>query len=386
MKTPANPEVQKPAKKPNILERIKYFFQHKLSERQRGFAAIGMTVVIVVLIGGGIFAYKNPNLINTLLGKKPTATANTSSDDSDDAVVQSASDSINKALGNISSDSVIYETINFEDLPIYPQAWVDKYFTPAEQANALIGGPDADPDGDGLSNKQEYLYGTDPKNPDTLCDGKVDGKTCVGRNDKQNVDAGISPLTGLPLDTPQKIKIKKQDLAVIGNLKDSFETAAEEGVDFPTLYELSKTIDLTSEMDAQKVNSVPDTAQGILDYQQFRVEILGDFANDDEFSSFTEIYELSTEQEFDQYIQKYTDIRDKLVNQTVPQRYIEAHRAYILLFQKLIELVQHRKDGVLAGVITDDFKTQSEKISTEMVWAYKRLDDELTKVSDENQG
>ncbi|PYI86454.1 MAG: hypothetical protein DME26_09005, partial [Verrucomicrobia bacterium] len=43
--------------------------------------------------------------------------------------------------------------------------WRTTYFTAAELANPAVSGPDADPDGDGFTNYQEYLSGTDPRDP-----------------------------------------------------------------------------------------------------------------------------------------------------------------------------------------------------------------------------
>ena len=50
---------------------------------------------------------------------------------------------------------------NFENDP--PAAWKGRHFTPEELGDSSICGDGADPDGDGFTNLQEYLAGTDPK-------------------------------------------------------------------------------------------------------------------------------------------------------------------------------------------------------------------------------
>ena len=46
--------------------------------------------------------------------------------------------------------------------------WAAARFTPEELADSAVSGPDADPDGDGLSNRQEFLAGTDPWDADSV--------------------------------------------------------------------------------------------------------------------------------------------------------------------------------------------------------------------------
>jgi hypothetical protein len=58
------------------------------------------------------------------------------------------------ALGNC--------TVQVQDKPF--DAWRFAHFTAAELANPAISGPEADPDGDGATNAQEFATGTAPKN------------------------------------------------------------------------------------------------------------------------------------------------------------------------------------------------------------------------------
>jgi len=53
------------------------------------------------------------------------------------------------------------------------QTWRDKYFPAC--TDVKVCGDNADPDNDGLTNIEEYKYGTDPNNPDSDQDGLADG-------------------------------------------------------------------------------------------------------------------------------------------------------------------------------------------------------------------
>lgn len=61
--------------------------------------------------------------------------------------------------------------------------WQKYYFGLEFCAAADICGGDADPDNDGLTNNEEYRFGTDPKNADTDSDGYIDGGEIRERRD-----------------------------------------------------------------------------------------------------------------------------------------------------------------------------------------------------------
>lgn len=54
-------------------------------------------------------------------------------------------------------------------------AWLEAHFTPAEQADPEVSGDDADPDGDGSHNGDEFRFQTDPRDPASkpLLEGRV---------------------------------------------------------------------------------------------------------------------------------------------------------------------------------------------------------------------
>ncbi|NJM37638.1 MAG: hypothetical protein HC845_07165 [Akkermansiaceae bacterium] len=63
-------------------------------------------------------------------------------------------------------------TVNSSVVPPY-DFWKAAIFTTAEAADPLISGPTADPDGDGVSNQNEFIYGTAPKVPGTVPNAAV---------------------------------------------------------------------------------------------------------------------------------------------------------------------------------------------------------------------
>ncbi len=355
----------------------------KLQEWQKWLAAISSSLLIVLLILGIVQWFSNPsfrNLLTNVPKKGPIAAI---IENDNDLATQKALSNLTERLSKLNSGQDLYQIVKLADLPIYPDSWVARNFSPEEKNNTLLSGPLADFDGDGLSNKQEYFLGSNPKIKDTLCEARKDNLPvnksskiiCDGLgSDKIYVDKGISPLTGFTLETPQQFKILKQDLAILQGVKTSFETASSEGVDFPVLYQLSKNIDLTSESDQIEVKTTTDTPENIINYRQVRLDILTQSIGENQFSGLSQVYQTNKIEQLEIIKEQYQKQLDKLKISPVPQKMIPTHKTYILITKKLQALVEFRIYGIKDKKLNDpEFTKLAKQKATEVVWGYRIL-------------
>ena len=364
---------------PNTKAKTKFALQ----EWQKWLAAISSSLLIVLLILGAIQWFSNPSFRNFLTNvpKKGPVAAFVENDN--DLAAQKALINLNEKLAKLNSGNDLYQVVKLADLPIYPDSWVARNFLPEEKNNTLLSGAIADFDGDGLSNKQEYFLGSNPKMKDTLCEARKDNLPvnksskviCDGLgSDKIYVDKGISPLTGFDLETPQQFKILKQDLAIVQGVKTSFETASSEGVDFPILYQLSKNLDLTGETDQIETKTTNDTPENIINYRQTRLDILTQSLGENQFSSLSQVYQTNKIEQLEIIKDQYQKQLDKLKIATVPQKMIQTHKTYILITQKLKNLVEFRIQGIKDKKLGDpEFTRLAKQKATEVVWGYRIL-------------
>jgi hypothetical protein len=284
----------------------------------------------------------------------------------------------------IETRELLYNEISFLDLPIYPEAWVKRNFNVTDQTNKLISDALADPDKDGLTNKEEYFYGSDPNKAKSLC---VNVEKCDQPDDKQAVDQDISPLTGLTLVTPKQFSIRKQDFAVVNRIQDSFETASKEGIDFPTLYQLSRNINLIDEINAIEILTTENNRESVNNYINARLDILEKYSEESELSNFVEIYEASSIEDLQKIKDKYVALEEKLQNEFVPIKYTQSHKAFILLFRKFQNLIDIRMEGFREGDIEmTEFQKKGKTKATELVWVYRYVSEtESTLRAEENK-
>jgi len=351
-----------------------------LEQKYRIILAITLTIGII----GGLVYFSGGNKIN-FNQQQPKKDNTAESDFLNNPTIQNNLAKLENIKDSLKPRDIVYDFLKYEDLPIYPISWVGRTFSDAEQRNSLISGPAADPDNDGLTNKAEYLFGSDPKNKYTLC-GKNEGETKCLKTDKENVDAGISPLTGFAIETNRNIVLRKQDTVVIESIQESFESASKEGVDFPILYQESNLIDLKNELDDETFVTTEDNRDSYTFYIDTRLDVLDKFLAQDELESdlggLLIIYKATQLKDLEILKTRYTGLLQVLKTTAVPNTYTKSHQAFILLFKKLIKLIETREIGIQNKTQeTPEFQALSKKIAVEIVWSYRQMNEELLRLS-----
>lgn len=292
------------------------------------------------------------------------------------AEIEALSRSASGRLSSIEPEDLLLDTITFSELDIYPSAWVERRFPASNVNNLSITGATQDPDQDGLINKLEFIYGSDPLNPDSLCDGDTTKDGCEGRNDKENVDAGISPLTGLPITEDESFEINFQNQALIETLSESFDEAAREGLDFPTLYDLSRTVDNTEYVSQIPVSTVPETRENLLEYNRFKAELTRSFVGGDELESLTRVYSLIDLEELQNQLVALEDQYQEVLNYQVPDTQVERHQLFTYIYEQLVVLLETRIDGLEQDIIgTPAYGDLARQTSVNIVWSYRVLNE-----------
>lgn len=380
-----NKNSQNPPQKPKTSLKQKFnSFVAKLNSIQKLLIILILTALIVSATIFGIAFVTDPLFRRDILNLPRQITSN----NNQQKAVDNELKNLQANLDKLTNTDQYYKEYTIEDLDIYPTAWMNRNFDLTEQKNVLISGAKADPDKDSLTNQQEYFAGSNPKKAFTLCDGVANGAkpietspfVCDGRNDGDLYRGNLSPLSGLDLDIIPKFTVLNQDFAMINSLRESVETASREGNDYPELYQLSRKIDLTSQLNLQEYVAGQDEASTILKYRQDRINVSQEFVTQDAVTPISQIYTLTKAEQFDAVIKKYQSIVTQMAILIVPPKYKVVHQANLLMFKKIIELYSLRRDYIIKKKTEDpEFQIKSKEKSIETIWAFRRLNEEEKK-------
>lgn len=366
-----------------------FFYKISIFNKLKEWQKVTLTIVLGIFITSsgffGFYYFTDTNFRNNIQGYTTGRNAITRNREE---YAKTQLNAINELLVNFDRTGNYYSEYTFADLDIYPDSWVKREFNESERANGLISGPGGDPDGDGLPNKLEFFYGSNPKKSRTLCEGFEVGQkpydtfpfVCDNRNDKELIDNFISPMTGLDLDTVDKFRVLNQDLAIVNNMKTSFEKASDEGVNLPTLYQQSFLVNYEELLDNYNVRELEDKAVNILEYRNFRFDVVDVLVGDNEITSISQIYTATKPEQFDSLAYQYGQILKRIETIGAPSTYVKTHQLYQLLFESLIDFTNLRKSGIEQNnAQSENYINASKAASIKIGWVYRRLKEEGAK-------
>ena len=229
-----------------------------------------------------------------------------------------------------------------------PPEWVKRYFGKDYCTRVDYCGPDADPDSDQLSNYEEYLYYTDPTDPDTDGDGALDGIEV--RNLSNPTGSGDVPsprdIASLYENNPIADELIKAGLEEIkkGNITtiDQIVSAASriKAEDLPQFYEIPFKIRDNNNQQAI-YNYLAVFTKAAEDFQASPSAELG--------ASIVDVQELD---KLNEYLTANNAYANAFTLFEVPSDLLKFHKAYYgsLIYKSLI--VKTQRDFV-AGDTTD---------------------------------
>ncbi len=326
-----------------------------------------------IVVFGSYYTY---NQVNNIFFKKEDKHQKISL--TDDEIIKQKIDEIRNLTVKFDPIKNTYDVYRIEDLEIYPEGWIKRNFSESEIRNTLISGPAGDYDKDGLINKIEFIYGSDPKNMYTLC-GTNEGEEKCKLTDKENIDKGINPLTGINIDNNQTIKLSKDNKNLLDSIKNTYNTSSSEGVDFPVLYQLSKTIDLNSEYEQKKPSTIPFDRKSAINYLELRLKIINTLVGENkntnpELGSLYQIYSVSSLDKIEIMKNTYNDLLNQVNNTLIPENYKNSHAVLMLLVEKIVALIDHRIENIKNNTIFSlESQEKSKKLAVEIVWCYRKL-------------
>ena len=207
--------------------------------------------------------------------------------------------------------------------------WLQQHFQTIDVDDKKIGGNFGDPDDDGLNNYQEYIYGSDPKNPDSDADGVLDGTEVAYNIDPTNgiIDSATYAAAQETL-SEAGISVSTGDIKQI--VLDNLETDRAPYIREWNLNQLKVSEDNSTEA-----------------YETYAVKF-GETVGYVELPSTQDMIEnyffYNTPSQVDDFINREKNIIDQLTGLSVPSNFTTLHLAYIRLNEGFLGLAVAAKE------------------------------------------
>ena len=267
-------------------------------------------------------------------------------------------------FGDFFSRQNAEETIDVTQIPppdLVPQSWLERHFGTTNVNDPKVGGIFGDPDGDRLTNYQEYLYGTDPLNRDTDGDLYFDGT---------EIAYGSNPLGEGARDESADIETTLRQYGIDINQEEIRQEFSEYfGID-RELYVNNYTLDDLTITDDHSPETINEYYQSFLSVTAY--------TNSPEVEAMTStFFATTTPRQIQNFINAQTEVNRQMKELPVPAEIAPLHLIYLKNFDALLGMAKFALEQIEAGKVVG-----SGKFYPELSYILK-MDDELAQLKKE---
>ena len=229
----------------------------------------------------------------------------------------------------IASSAGIYLKIRLTEAPAaqakaIPEQWVAQFFKTSDINSPQAGGSAGDPDGDKLTNLQEYTIGTNPTSKDTDRDGKEDGyEVAYDYNPLLNEDRSYVQ------DPQQVINNSTDELARAGVISEE---------DMENVFHVNRPLEMP-QIPNSKLKIVPDSPDAQAAYEQQYKIVLRSFFNGQITSYFNGLFSTQSSEEIAPFKQEIQTILKGFFTMNVPKSRVIEHKNDIVYFQSIANMI-----------------------------------------------
>jgi hypothetical protein len=218
---------------------------------------------------------------------------------------------------------------------LVPDGWLKKYFDTYDVNDPKVGGNYGDPDNDKLNNYQEFIYGTDPTNPDTDGDWYYDGTEVAFKSNP--LLKGVEDISN---DLQKRLRSAGFDVDIEKVEQEFFKDL---NIDRTPIFQYEHLSDW-------QINISSDNSAAAIDNYHTRFKETTAFLEKREMQIQTSnMFTLSSLVDIERFIGGQSQMINRLMSLAVPSDLKEIHKTYIKMYDGYLSMAKFARSQIESG-------------------------------------